>query len=122
MKRETHAAPAAVGFVGSILFIITLIALWGTIGSWSVSAASAFWPTIIAGVAIIGTISLFIASIGNMRGSGMAAMAADRSSWIAGFAVIVLTLNNTLWLVVAVVAFILAYLGTAMSMSDMKMK
>lgn len=118
--RETNAGPAAVGFVGSILFIVTLVALWGTISSWSITTA--FWPTLVAGIAIIATIALFIASIGNMSGHMMAAMAAMKAGVVAALALVVLTLNSAtaLWLVVTVVGFVLTFLGTAMSFKNKK--
>ncbi len=113
-------------FLGSIFFLVTITLLiqGGANGfsrllaGWSATSAT-FWLPIVYPAAILASIALFLISLTNLVGwGGMTSKMAMNLTWLAAGTLILMT-AGTVWVWVVLFGFLLAIIGSALSMDKM---
>jgi len=120
VAKRSGANWAAFGLVilSSLAFIDTWWNLWAAgAGSPAFMGAAAFWLPVAVGVGVIGSIALFFFSLGYLMPSSQE-MAKMMNMWVmkavfaVGIALTVWAWGSTMWAEMAMVGFILGFLGT----------
>ncbi|MEM3781525.1 MAG: hypothetical protein QXT43_00990 [Candidatus Micrarchaeaceae archaeon] len=118
MAKQTQNWGAFVlEFLGSLAYLYVAFAsnlLSQASGVFGSSAG--LWLPFFLGAAVIGSVALFFISFGNLTGleSKSVTRGAMCATITAGFALSVLVFTNTSYLAVALVGFILAFIGSGM--------
>lgn len=101
-------------FVGSVIYLVVVFtALTG--GSTMAALSGGIWQPVLAGIAVIGAISLFFMSFANFSGMKYVGWGAMRASTLTGFALVGLTLGTGGLFVASLLGFILSFLGAGMT-------
>jgi len=113
-KKSSQMKGTLLEFLGALIYIYLVFTWLGSGGTplW-LSGAGAIWLPVIAGVALISSLTLFIMSLVALAGmnSDMMIMGAMKATWWGGFAIFVLTAGGA-WFWWAILGFLLAYIGT----------
>jgi hypothetical protein len=118
---QKNGSEFALQFIGSILFLAVVAALYGSAyanGNWTGQVG--FWTPLVYSLAVISSIVLFFTSFTNLSEWGRSAAKSAMSSAIfGGFALITLAAGNAVLLLITIVGFILAFIGGGLACKRM---
>ena len=99
-------------FLGSLVYLYVAFTLVSGAGVWSAGAslANVVW-SLVLGLGVVGSVSLFLTSFGLMKGEKMAVEWGMKISFMAGIALVALTAGSV-WVWYALLGFVLATLGS----------
>ena len=117
-KKETNVSPkikpasAVLKFIASLFFIYILY-MGLSSGGWGAVIKYSVWVSIVFAVALLSTVSLFFASIGGMVMPKRCKANMMKLVTVAGLTILVLaSLSwNVTWITVAVIGFLIGWLG-----------
>lgn len=115
-NKKTNWGAWLLKFVGSLVYLYVIAQLWnpGTV-------SGTFGP-ILFGLAVVFSVSLFLSQLGALAmpsDDKMMAMWSMRAAFAGGFALLAATYSiagGSMWLLVALIGFVIAHLGAAMDM------
>lgn len=123
-NKKPNWAAWALRFVGSLAYLVVVWQLWqgigaGTPGGTALYTSNVFAP-VLFGLAVISAVSLFLGTLASLAGSGK-----DMSAWnwrlsaMGGFSllsIVSLIPGSSSWAWIALVGFVLAFIGIGMDM------
>lgn len=114
MARAKHGtAPMVAAFVGSLLYLATVAALWSH--GYLTGFMPNFWLGVVSSVAVVSSVLLLLVSIGGMAGSESAVRGATSSAVVGGFALLGLAFGNTALTVMVLLGLVLGVVGSSVA-------